>query len=291
MKIAFLGTGAAERYPSPWCKCSNCTYARVHKGKNLRAFSSVLIDDEMMIDMTESAMLTANHLGLCLDQLAYLLVTHVHPDHFSPACLWSRYFPKDAQEFLNDNFTNYLCSPRVTPLVTLQVLGNRYVEDALLNSKHLPNPIDDYAVSFRRIKSLEHLNLDGFKVIPIASQHVSDSFTLNYCIIRNGKKLLYASDTGGYPPEVWQEIGRHTFDGVIAEATGGHLHDSGTGHMNLQKVREFRAELKRLNSIREDSRFILTHMSPHWTPPHDIFEAELAKEGIEVAYDGKVINL
>ena len=36
--------------------------------------------------------------------------------------------------------------------------------------------------------------------------------------------------------------------------------------------------------------FHLTHLCPHWTPPHDEYAAMMKDEGIEVAYDGQVIE-
>ena len=47
MKLTFLGTGAGETYPGYWCECPHCTYARKHRGKNLRTNSSMVIDEEL----------------------------------------------------------------------------------------------------------------------------------------------------------------------------------------------------------------------------------------------------
>ena len=51
MKLTFLGTGAGETYPGYWCECPHCTYARKHRGKNLRTNSSMVIDEELLIDI------------------------------------------------------------------------------------------------------------------------------------------------------------------------------------------------------------------------------------------------
>ena len=48
MKLTFLGTGAGETYPGYWCECPHCTYARKHRGKNLRTNSSMVIDEELL---------------------------------------------------------------------------------------------------------------------------------------------------------------------------------------------------------------------------------------------------
>ena len=35
----------------------------------------------------------------------------------------------------------------------------------------------------------------------------------------------------------------------------------------------------------------LTHMSPHWTPPHDLYAPMMAEEGFTVAYDGMIAEI
>lgn len=85
MKLTFLGTGAGETYPGYWCECPHCTYARKHRGKNLRTNSSMVIDEELLIDMGPSCFDNAARFGVNLSKLKTLLVTHPHEDHLYPA--------------------------------------------------------------------------------------------------------------------------------------------------------------------------------------------------------------
>ena len=50
MKITFLGT-AAIGYPLSFCNCDNCQKAKLHRGKSLRKRASLLINDELIIDL------------------------------------------------------------------------------------------------------------------------------------------------------------------------------------------------------------------------------------------------
>lgn len=84
MKLTFLGTGAGETYPGYWCECPHCTYARKHRGKNLRTNSSMVIDEELLIDMGPSCFDNAARFGVNLSKLKTLLVTHPHEDHLYP---------------------------------------------------------------------------------------------------------------------------------------------------------------------------------------------------------------
>ena len=51
MKITFLGTSADTAFPLPFCQCEVCTQARKLGGKNIRKRSSILINDDFLIDM------------------------------------------------------------------------------------------------------------------------------------------------------------------------------------------------------------------------------------------------
>ena len=68
MKLTFLGTGAGETYPGYWCECPHCTYARKHRGKNLRTNSSMVIDEELLIDMGPSCFDNAARFGVNLSR-------------------------------------------------------------------------------------------------------------------------------------------------------------------------------------------------------------------------------
>ena len=50
MKITMLGTGAIG-YPLSFCNCDNCKEARIRKGKSIRKRASMLINDDLIIDL------------------------------------------------------------------------------------------------------------------------------------------------------------------------------------------------------------------------------------------------
>ena len=77
MKLTFLGTGAGETYPGYWCECPHCTYARKHRGKNLRTNSSMVIDEELLIDMGPSCFDNAARFGVNLSKLKTLILMKI----------------------------------------------------------------------------------------------------------------------------------------------------------------------------------------------------------------------
>ena len=77
MKLTFLGTGAGEGYPGYWCECPHCTYARKHRGKNLRTNSSMVIDEELLIDIGPSCFDNAARFGVNLSKIKTLFWSHI----------------------------------------------------------------------------------------------------------------------------------------------------------------------------------------------------------------------
>ncbi len=51
MKVTFLGTAAATAMPLPFCNCSICKEAKKLKGKDIRKRASVVINDDLLIDL------------------------------------------------------------------------------------------------------------------------------------------------------------------------------------------------------------------------------------------------
>lgn len=51
MKIKVLGTAAATSMPLGFCNCDICKRARQNGGKDIRKRSSIIINDEMLIDL------------------------------------------------------------------------------------------------------------------------------------------------------------------------------------------------------------------------------------------------
>jgi len=51
MKLTFLGTAAATAMPLPFCNCNLCRTAKKLKGKNIRRRASIVINDDILIDL------------------------------------------------------------------------------------------------------------------------------------------------------------------------------------------------------------------------------------------------
>ncbi len=287
MKLTFLGTGAGEGYPGYWCECPHCTYARKHRGKNLRTNSSMVIDEELLIDMGPSCFDNAARFGVNLSKIKTLLVTHPHEDHLQPQHL---YWRNTDESLLPLTYVEKMRhgGPRFTDIPQLNIYGNSFVMETLGKSL---DDMEELKINLHEIKEGKEEKTDGYRILPVRGNHGSQQgFSHSYIIQKDEKTLLYALDSGSYDEDQFALIQEYQYDAVIMEGTTG-LNEQYGGHMCLVNNIRIRERLKENKCLRENSRFLLTHLSPHWCPPHDWYESIVASEGLELAYDGLQIEI
>lgn len=287
MKLTFLGTGAGEGYPGYWCECPHCTYARKHRGKNLRTNSSMVIDEELLIDMGPSCFDNAARFGVNLSKIKTLLVTHPHEDHLYPQHLHWR---NTDESLLPLTYVEKMRhgGPRFTDIPQLNIYGNSFVMETLGKSL---DDMEELKINLHEIKEGKEEKTDGYRILPVRGNHGSQQgFSHSYIIQKDEKTLLYALDSGSYDEDQFALIQEYQYDAVIMEGTTG-LNEQYGGHMCLVNNIRIRERLKENKCLRENSRFLLTHLSPHWCPPHDWYESIVASEGLELAYDGLQIEI
>lgn len=269
MKITFLGTSAGEEYPCVWCECENCSKARKWGGKNIRRNSSVILDGDVMIDIGKTAHLQAERFGLNLREIKTLLVTHSHKDHFNTHTLWTRIAV-------------------FTQLPELNTFGSKQVEDMLSRNDRYDS--ENWRMQFNIIEPFQKYNADGFEFYTLDGNHNDgESRSINYIITRKNRTFLYLSDTG-YPfDETLEALTRYKYDFIITEGTYGLGEDS-SGHLGLNKnvrILEFFNE----NKLWKDKpEYYVSHVAPHWCPPHDEYSPILEEKGLKLAYDGLVLE-
>ncbi|MDO5435534.1 MAG: MBL fold metallo-hydrolase [Clostridia bacterium] len=292
MEITFLGTGSAEMYPSLFCDCPNCLAARTAGGKNIRGNSSVMIDGDLLIDLNPAAFLRANLLGISLTGLRLLLVTHTHPDHFIPSLLKWRRVPAGQLPPFDPEITSW--SARYTPVRQLTVIGTAEAEE-ILRQQFPEQTAEDHAMTFRSLLPGESAAEGPYRVTAVRANHGKrENFANCYIIEKDGRRLLYALDTGGFQPDMLRLIGAYRYDCVIADGTFGKKRLktddddglNGTGHMGLRADIRLRSLLLDQGCIGADTPFVLSHLCPHFAPPHDAYADEVKALGMLLAWDG-----
>ncbi len=299
MNITFLGTAAAEMYPNAFCACPNCARALKAGGRNVRGNSAAMIDDDILIDLNASARYAAALNGLSLANVRRLLVTHAHEDHFEPVGLKCRCAPADGVPPFDPESAQW--SARFTALPSLTVYGNAFVKrvyDGMFTPEKLAAARYDMAFSLVE-EGVENALDDGFFVAVRANHGREKGFCFNYILRRDGKTLLYATDTGGYDKDQLDVLTRYRYDCVVLESTfglgardafAGDL-PTGNGHMSLQKDIVMRDYLLKNGCIAADTTFMLTHLCPHYAPPHDEYADIVKEHGFLLAYDGMSMEI
>lgn len=290
MKLTFMGTAAGEGYPGLWCGCEHCDYARRTGGRNIRANSCAVVDEDIMLDMNCECFGTANRLGMDLRSTRYLLVTHAHQDHFIPQHLVWRLLPQ-GYETLSREESLARSAPRFTPLPQMHIIGNAHVWEAIARHQEIHSHLaDGYDMDFTLTQPGRPICFGDLTVVPVRSIHGPvKGFANNYILQREGKTLLYALDTGGYDEEMLAVLKQYRYDGIVMEGTYGHATHTFPTHMGARQNVQWRDWFAREGLLNPGCRFMLSHMSPHWTPPHDLYAPEMNKKGMDVAYDGQSI--
>lgn len=280
VEFVFLGTSGWEQHPGLWCGCVNCEKARKLGGRNIRANACAWLQPDCLFDFPPQIFWQARQAGVDIREAKYLLVTHTHDDHFCPHWLWGR---SSAVESDGGQ------SPRKSPIGHLTVFGNENV--CAKTRKVMAGDPSDYAMGVELVKPFKTYDLGDLRFAGVPANHRDyDRNGLNYIVERNGRKMLYATDTGTILPESMEEIKKHRFDLVVLEGTYG-LSPATKTHGNLQTVEETRDLFLSRNLLKKGAKFCVTHMSPHFTPVHDEIAPVMKKKGITIAYDGLKVKL
>lgn len=309
MKLTFLGTSAGEFYPAMWCRCPHCAYARTHQGRNLRRHSCALLDDDVMLDFSSHAFITAAEMDLDITGVRTLLVTHDHADHFDPLNLVCRIAPSDQGEWLNvteacgiDAMDRFV-GPRFTPLPMLDVYGHESVYAAMRRGNiHIggydgdhagPNDEELFSMRFHALTRGQRIEKpqEDLAVTALVSHHAVPGHVFNYVIQRGGKTLLYACDCGGYDDDMLDLLKTFRFDCVVFEGTFGLMAKEDKNHMNLQKNLQMLRFMNDHHLWAGAPRFILTHIAPHKAPPYDLYRPMVEERGMILAYDGMTVDI
>lgn len=282
MKITFLGTAAATSYPLAFCRCKFCSTARERGGKDFRKRSSVIINDDLLIDMGPDLMSASFMHGKSIVDIRYHLQTHSHSDHFD-----SQVFTTRIPEYMGVDTPKlqvYGSEKTLTKMAEM-VRNEGYVhnfldpaEQARMNLEVIP------------VKPFDSLKIGAYDATAFPSNHDGTVESLLWAITENGSTLFYGTDTDVLPEETWE--GFHAknlrFNVVVLDQTYGPNADSG-GHLNADRFVEQIRRMKAEALLADNARILATHISHEGNPPHAELSEYAARFGYEIAYDGLVI--
>ncbi len=269
MQITLLGTGSADGWPNPFCRCRSCTTER--EAHRSRRPSAALIDAAVLVDCGPT---TPHGAGADLREVEHLLVTHGHPDHLNPAVLLTRSWVDDAPPL-------HVWGPAVAIEQCRAWLG----PDSPVRL-HVVAAGDDISLPTAR---------GGFhaRVLPAAHHHgdgdvLAQEALLFVVTAPDGHRLLYATDTGPLPATTRSAVGGRV-DALLVDETFGDTTDHGRGHLDLATLPVVLGALRAAGVVDDATVVVATHLSHH-NPPEPELRARLAVLGVDLRADLDVVD-
>ena len=284
--MIFLGTGASEGIPNPFCECEVCRKALASSDpREKRGRSAFSIDEGNLIDFGPDVIGAAGRFGLSLARLRNIFFTHFHSDH----C----------------DFVNWE-NPRmsVTPPPGVRVFlsepaleGLRKFRDLILTmgSKDFERDIRFYErmLTFVPVKPYEPFTADDLTVSGLMTNHTgrfAGETALNYLFERNGRRFLYASDTGMYCEENYEFLKGKALDTLVMECSFGMKRpEDADKHLTCEGIRLMTERFRRDGVVTGGTKIWLTHIGHKGGLNHTELQKtmrDLVGPQIDVAYDG-----
>ncbi|MEG1476561.1 MAG: MBL fold metallo-hydrolase [Oscillospiraceae bacterium] len=279
MNFKYLGTAAAEGWPSVFCNCECCRKARTLGGKNIRTRSQALVNSNLLIDLPCDTYLHMLRENLDLSAVEHLLITHSHTDHFYPAELALR----------GETYAHNMQSP------ILNIYCNAAVRDYFYRA--ISHELDENigsSLHFHIVQPFKPFQAGEYLVTPLPAKHMQTEQALIYLIENGGKSILYAHDTGVFYPAVYDYLAKSAVHLSLVSldcTSGGIENDSASGHMGLPNAAEVKAKLIQIGSASCETRFIINHFSHNGGVLHQELCAHAGKIGMEPSYDGMTIEI
>lgn len=279
-KITLLGT-AAIGYPLAFCNCENCRLARIHKNKSIRKRASILINNDMIIDLgpdTQTAMTMYNK---DMGKIKFLLQTHIHTDHYDEGLICTR-IPYMG---MKDHYKlEIYAHPECLKIMSERV--NNY-ENADLISPEGSNKLN---VQSYTINAGDVIDIGDYKVKAIESKHDVKHGSLLYVIMQDNKSIFYATDTPELTEKALEQLKNIKLDIIIMDHTFGNV-DYSFSHLNERLFIEQIEKLKSIGCVDQDTQIYGTHISHDGMPYHEEAEKRAVSNGYRIAYDGMEIEI
>ena len=274
MKIQYLGTAACEGWPALFCRCEACEKARLKGGKNIRTRSQSIIDDCLLVDMPADTYYHALKYNMDLSAIEHILITHSHDDHFYPLDMLMKTEP-------------YAYNGKVGKMY---VYGNSVVSAMLEKSMEASGTenVYDY-INPVTVKEFEPFKAGEYVVTALTANHMTTEEAFIYIIEKDGKRMLYAHDTGVFPKTTLEYIHKLHFDFVSLDCTLG-IRSFDHGHMGLPNNIFIKRRMMEAGCVNDRTIFAINHFSHNGRALHDELEKEAASSGFITSYDGLIIN-
>lgn len=284
--MRFLGTGAADMLPDPFCDCPLCRDAREDPA-HVRLRSHFLLDPESLIDFGPDLGASCARDRISLAGLRRVFVTHTHQDHFCFANAGLLQMSRTRTEPLDI----YLSEGALKGLEAVFSPGGEMNPGMGKAARHIRDHI-----RFHSVRAGVPFRAGDYTVTAVDTTHNVSQWehAVNYLFVHDsGRKLLYACDTGLYPEANLAILENERIDVLVMEATFGSNKESNTSsHLNAWAFRDMLEIFLQRGVIRPDTAVYATHINHKHTFTHEAYQAwfdanapvpvTVARDGLEV---------
>lgn len=271
MKIFYMGTAAYDAMPTPFCKCDTCLRSRAEGGKSIRTRSQAMINDDLLLDFNPDTVSHFFRYNVDWSKIKTCLITHSHCDHLYADDMCVTQYSEKADR--------------------VDYYSGRAGYDIIKKAFDEANKVVYKNVSVTLVQPYKRFTVGGYEVLPLPANHDPATTPLIYAIQKDGKRLLYAHDTGLFEKGVYdalKDFGR--LDLVSLDCTGAVAKGWRDGHMCLETNAEVIDELKKLGVVDGRTVTVVNHFSHNGMGTHSEIEKAASKLGFVAAYDGMTVE-
>lgn len=273
MKIRYLGTAAYDAIPALFCQCDTCMRARALGGRNIRSRCQALVNEDLLLDFNPDTVMHFQRDNIDCNKIDYCLITHSHEDHLYPSDMMIPRFsakPHKVRYFVGK-------------------AGYEIIEKEFHRFPAMLNP--DLA-EVTEIEPFTEFSVGPYRVLSVKGQHDPTSSPLLYAIEQDGKRLLYAHDTGIFLEETIEALRKFgKFDMISLDCTGAvGAGDWVKDHMNLANCGKTMDRFRREGIADGQTICVLSHFSHNGWANYDELLEPAKKYGFLVAYDGMTLE-
>lgn len=286
--MLFLGTGAAEGFPNPFCGCEACRAAQKSADPKLkRRRSALLLNDETMIDFGPDAMFACAAYGASLHKLRHIFLTHSHEDHFS---YWNLAYMGMSETWGDRKISMYMSREACRMIEQFIAFGEHCGHPDL--ESQLRNTEKYY--QFVTVEPFRTFRVDDMNVMAVYGRHngfAAGEESLNYYFETPQQgNIFYATDTGRVYDDTYEALKGKRLDTLIIEGSFGKKPlEPTSGHLWQETLCEAIDRLIAQSTITAATQIYVTHIAHHGKYTHYDYEAYLRSRygaQIHVAYDG-----
>ncbi len=267
--------------PSPFCTCHVCTNARRVGGKNLRRRSSIIINDDLLVDIGPDIVTASYEHNLSLAGINVCLQTHAHEDHFDAEFIISRY----AEYGTIVSCDLLFVGSGETLKVVDEIMCRRCEYGSIFE-------LDTQAalkMNVLTVAPYEACTIGNYRVTGYPANHATNQASLLYSIEQGDHAVFYGTDTSVLSEEVWEHLILHhtRYDLIVLDHTYGiGLESRPEDHLGARDVIAHADRFRGSGLLKDNGVVYATHISHEGNLEHDELDEYAVRRGYRVAFDG-----